>query len=85
MALLSLEIDSFAAQMRMLVSYILLAARLALVHHWKDINPPVIVETLQITNVLTRYNSLAAYAITKRSGTFGKAGTHRKQVLGGHK
>lgn len=41
--------------MRILVSHILIAARLTIVRHWKDIDPAPIAETLHIINTHSAY------------------------------
>lgn len=63
LALLSLDIELFPPHLRTMVTHILLAARLTIVRHWKDNNPPTILETLQTTNRHSIYEKQFAYSI----------------------
>lgn len=49
--------------MRLLVSHLLIAARLTIVRHWKDVNPPPIVETLQLIKKHNAYETQFAQSV----------------------
>lgn len=63
MALLSLEIDSIPPSLRILVSHIFIAARLTIVRHWKDTNPPSVTETLQLIDTHRMYEIQFAWSL----------------------
>lgn len=57
MALLSLEIVLIPAPLRNIVSHLLITARLTIVRHWKEVDPPPIAETLRIINTHSAYET----------------------------
>lgn len=69
MAILSLEMDLAPHHMRTLLSHILLAARLSLVRHWKDIKIPEISKVTQTINTHSTYEQLFASEMGKYSLT----------------
>ena len=65
MAILSMGIDAIPKSQTMVVSHILLATRLVILRHWKNINPPTMAEIINTVHTHSTYEILHASALGK--------------------